>query len=546
MQIILLFAVAMIAFFSTSCQQKEAQIAGTDIDLKAVKPVDKRGIVVYPSDLISLGAEQWVKMLVESGVNLLGIHTDTKLETLPGLKEYLESNQGRLLLQKCVEQGIAVEYELHVLQDILPRELYHEHPEYFRMDKNGKRQQKYNMCFTEEGAYKEIEKNILEITKWLKPTTHRYFFWTDDVQDAFCHSERCKPYSPSEQALIYENKLLEILRKVDPEAQVAHLAYLNTLEAPKKTRPLEGVFLEYAPINRNYSQALSDTHLKSLKQNLEVFPSNTAHVLEYWLDVSMFSGWDKTNLVQIPWNKRYCKRDVEMYNKLGINSITTFGAWINQDYLEAYGSEATIDIVKEYGDVLNNPEFRISLDADLSDWPPHPFIEELTAVWRDSISDSTVFDSKLTEEDFLFYFSTMDSTLTTVPFDKELSVAEGDRVELFFSANKDMSNYYCLEISPTGDILDYQAKHYRQFDEKWNFETIEVATSFLENRYIVEGRIALNELNKLGLGNEFNLGIFRADFKNEEEVVWYSWAIPDSKEPDFHIPSALKRYHLND
>ena len=163
-------------------------------------PTEKRGIVLYPSDIISVGSEQWVSILKQSDINLLGIHADSRFETLPKLKTFVESKEGQILFKECYKNGVDVEFELHILQDILARSLFDTHPAYFRMDENGIRQKEYNMCFTSEGAYLEIEKKTCEILEWLHPTTHRYFFWTDDVQDAFCHCEKCKGYSESDPA----------------------------------------------------------------------------------------------------------------------------------------------------------------------------------------------------------------------------------------------------------------------------------------------------------------------------------------------------------
>lgn len=312
-------------------------------------PQQLRGVVIYPSDLISLGEETWVKMMKENDLNLLGIHTDTKFETLPKLKIYLESERGMLLQQLCKENDIAIEYELHVLQDVLPREHFAAHPEYFRADAEGERQQAFNMCFSSEGAYSEIEKNIREICTWLKPVTNRYFFWTDDVNHAFCECEHCAKYTPSEQALLFENRLLAMLKKINPEAQLAHLAYNRTLPAPEQVKPAEGVFLEYAPINRDYSKPLSAEHQKDLEQNLKVFPAGTAHILEYWLDVSMFSHWKKDQLVKLPMTAEMMQRDVELYQSYGIPSITSFGAWINADYRNEFGTPHVEQVFAEYG-----------------------------------------------------------------------------------------------------------------------------------------------------------------------------------------------------
>ena len=201
-----------------------------------------------------------------------------------------------------------------------------------------------------------LKKNIIEITKWLKPTTHRYFFWTDDVGGAFCNCDLCKKYSESEQALLYEIRLLNILRKIDPSATLAHLAYHNTLKAPVQIKPLDGIFLEYAPISRDYTKHMSEEYLQNLCENLKIFPANTAHVLEYWLDASMFSRMisvNRNNVAQVPWDIQNCERDVKLYTGVGIKSITTFATWmISSDYIRKYGEDNTHRLVNEYGSVL--------------------------------------------------------------------------------------------------------------------------------------------------------------------------------------------------
>jgi hypothetical protein len=341
-------------FFTVSKGEEKPKVVDSDF----------RGIVVYPSDITSIGAVELVRFMREANLNLLGIHTNSLginpmnggFEDLPSLKAFLESKEGQLLLDECEKQHIEIEYETHALQEILPRELFDEHPEYFRMDENGERQKDHNMCFSSENAFLEIEKNIVEIVKWLKPTTHRYFFWTDDVNNTYCHCDLCKNYTGSEQTLLYENRLLHILRKIDPLATLAHLAYGNTLTAPVKVKPSDGIFLEYAPISRDYTKPLSEEHLQSLRHNLIIFPAKTAHVLEYWLDASMFSRMIKVgrnNVAEVPWNIQNCERDVKLYTGMGIKSITTFATWmISSDYVKKYGEDNTLKVVSEYGSIL--------------------------------------------------------------------------------------------------------------------------------------------------------------------------------------------------
>lgn len=314
---------------------------------------EKRGIVVYPSDLTSVGSKKWVEMANDAGLNVIGLHSDTRLETLPKLKTFLESEQGKIFLAECKKYSIDVEYEQHILMELLPRDLFAAHSEFFRVDKEGKRNGDYNMCFTSEEAMEIVKKNAVEIAHWIKPTSHRYFFWTDDVQ-LYCNCAECSTYSPSEQVLLYENAIFKALKAYDSEATVAHLAYHKTLAPPKKVKPLPGVFFEFAPIQRDYAKPLDAELENYLKHNLEIFPPETAHILEYWLDVSMFSNWERDTLVKVPCNKQEIRRDVALYEKLGIKSMTTFGAWINGDYMQKFGEDYSRKIIREYGEALKN------------------------------------------------------------------------------------------------------------------------------------------------------------------------------------------------
>ncbi len=296
-----------------------------------------RGVVIYPSDIMSVGVGEWENRIRESGINLVGIHAATLNEPLDTLKAFVKSKTGRQFLRMCRRNGVDVEYELHVLQLLLPREQFDRHPEYFRMNEAGERCRNYNMCFTSDDAYAALEPQLKDMLKWMHPTTHRYFLWTDDVVGTFCQCPDCRGFSPSDQALYFENRLLAMIRKHDRKATLAHLAYQQTMAAPVKVKPAEGIFLEFAPINRNYSEPLPQSSIKVLEDNLKVFPSQTLHILEYWLDESMFSKWKRNSLVKLPFNEQDCRRDIESYRSFGPESITCFATWLNANYVKLYG-----------------------------------------------------------------------------------------------------------------------------------------------------------------------------------------------------------------
>ena len=314
-----------------------------------------RGVVCNVADLPTA---DWPALAHAAGLTTIGTHVFPHQ-----VAQFIESEPGQAFLERCGALGLAVEHELHAMSDLLPRELFAEDPTMFRMDKAGDRVGDANFCVHSSDAIEVICENAIRYARVLRPTTGRYFLWIDDGQP-MCHCPQCRPYSDSDQALLLENRLLLALREVDANASLAHLAYLNTLSPPTEVRPEPGVFLEFAPITRSWDAPLSERGtpcrdqsrqpgadhgylLDMLDANLEVFPRHAAQVLEYWLDVSLFSGY-RTPAVRLPWRADVCAADVRTYGRRGIRHITTFVAMIDGAYIERFG-EPPVD---EYGAIL--------------------------------------------------------------------------------------------------------------------------------------------------------------------------------------------------
>ncbi len=168
-------------------------------------------------------------------------------------------------------------------------------------------------------------------------------------------------------------------------------------------------------------------------------------------------------------------------------------------------------------------------------------IDGLHAPW-DGLDDDTRFRCFTDQDCFYFFFEVNEPTLTmTLPFTGERDVDPEDRVEVFFSPREEMDIYYCAEIDPAGNIMDYKAKYYREFDYDWDFDTMEVLTKIEGDSYIVAGRVSRKELGDLGIDLEkgFRMGVFRADFRPDGSVNWYSAVPTADKSPDFHKPDLL-------
>ena len=314
-----------------------------------------RGIVLYPWDL---SLADWPERAHKANITTIGLHAARCLDVLV---DFVKSERGQSFLGTCGRLGIGVEYELHAMGTLLSRELFGSPKiDMFRTDLAGQRNPDFNCCASSREALEIIAEKAVEYGRILKPTTGRYFYWPDDGKE-WCHCAECKGLTSSEQATLVENAIVAALRKhLEPDATLSHISYHLTLFPPKKVKPHEGLFLEFAPIGRVYNRAIDDPqvelknndpeprshagYLDILDANLEVFPRETARILEYWLDVSRFSRW-KRPAVKLPWSDSVMKADANAYAKRGIRHATTFATWIDADYVRRFGEPPLAEYV---------------------------------------------------------------------------------------------------------------------------------------------------------------------------------------------------------
>jgi len=313
----------------------------------------KKGVVITPGDLD--GAD-WPQRMKQVGLNTLGLHSGGGGSH--DVLAMLGTTAERSYREKLRATGLDYEYELHAAHALMDRQLFSSRPELFIAEKNtGKRITGGNWCASSREALHQIGLNAGALATRLEPSTHRYFFWGEDSSSGWCHCDECSGLTPSDQNLLSMNALARELQKYDPEARVAYLAYAGTLNVPEVVRPAANVFLEFAPIDRCYRHAIDDLHCsinrlvwKKLLDLLEVFEPSRTHILEYWLDVSLFSRWDPKHPVQPNVSREVIKRDVQVYHQLGIRSFTTFAVYMNGKYFEKYSDWE----LRQYAEIINS------------------------------------------------------------------------------------------------------------------------------------------------------------------------------------------------
>jgi hypothetical protein len=307
-----------------------------------------RGVVLIPDDLT---LADWPERAHAAGLSTIALHHGSSPRRVAA---FVASPAGERFLAKCRDFRIAVEYELHAMAELLPRALYKEDPNLFRVNEKGSRTPDANLCVHSERALSIVGENALAISRKLRPTTHRYFLWGDDGLP-WCRCASCAEFTDSDQALFLEIWLIQVLRTEDPQASLAHLAYANTLEAPTKFKPPPGIFLEYAPYERRYDvpltaegDAIQRHHRDALDANLELFGSDHAQALEYWLDVSKFSRYRKP-AQKLVFDERILAADLDFYASRKIRHVTTFACYIDADYVSRWGDPP----LASYGAALN-------------------------------------------------------------------------------------------------------------------------------------------------------------------------------------------------
>jgi len=336
-----------------------------------------RGVVLTPDDLT---LADWPERAARAGLTTIALHPTPAV-----VLRFIESDTGKAFLKKCAEAGLDVEYELHAAEYLLPRDLFDRDPSMFRMDTNGQRVREGNMCVSSSKAVDIVAERALELSETLRPTTSRYFLWGDDAV-LWCRCSQCRALSDSDQALMLANHLARVLRERDRKATVAYLAYHNTLAAPRQVKPEHNVFLEFAPIHRRYDvpfeqqtdERAGDT-LAALVANLDVFDVRTAQILEYWLDLSRFSGWRRPT-PRLPWHAPLVLADLDAYGSMGVRQVTTFAVYLDAEYVKTFGEPPA----EEYGRLLSEWRPRRRHAARPADVPvPSP--DSLTDPFREEL-----------------------------------------------------------------------------------------------------------------------------------------------------------------
>ncbi|WP_395737120.1 carbohydrate-binding family 9-like protein [Prosthecobacter sp.] len=181
-------------------------------------------------------------------------------------------------------------------------------------------------------------------------------------------------------------------------------------------------------------------------------------------------------------------------------------------------------------------------------WSDADLLTQFTFAWEQRTAPLTEFRALWDETSLHFRFDCVDDDLVlpdgATPKDRVLG---SDRVEIFFAPDLSLKPYYCLEMSPRGDVLAYEANYYREMDWDWKCEGLQLTARVEGSRYSVTGSLPLDTLRNLRVlkpdASELYAGLYRAEFHHKTDATvhsgWMPWVNPKTERPDFHVPASF-------
>ncbi len=212
--------------------------------------------------------------------------------------------------------------------------------------------------------------------------------------------------------------------------------------------------------------------------------------------------------------------------------------------------------------------FKIEFDGKIDEpaWSQAAVEKHFFFPWKRVQAPPTEFRALCDDRFLYFSFRVKDPDIVLVDnFRDKLDALFEDRVEMFFSRDDGMKDYYCFEADAKGRALDYRASWPRHLDMDWKWDGLETKASPLPGGYVLEGRISLASFDALGFGrlgpgSKLRCGLYRAEFSHDRSghppapsehtqgrqpegpapiMDWISWVDPKTPSPDFHLPASL-------
>ncbi|OQA88662.1 MAG: hypothetical protein BWY31_00260 [Lentisphaerae bacterium ADurb.Bin242] len=313
-----------------------------------------------------------------------------------------------------------------------PKDYFKSNPEYFSLNRDGKRTNRLQFCFSNRDLRKEFTKRVLERGRRMGGKGY-LVIGANDVPGPFCFCPECqaleKKYGTKAGPFIdYLPELCAVVAKELPELKISTLAYRKgQSEVPPKgiAKMPDNWICDFAPVDDDQGQALDGTRNLGTLQNLKDWNKLAKHI-SYWYYICMDSA--PFGLVE------RLSRDMElMYENgvrgVGICGVGTPGMYPMQEYLLF---RLMIDPCQDPWAIVEDYNRHMYGDAAPE---INAYIRELEEVWREpkkyiGLTGPGAVIMNYTPERLIRWqkmFDTLEKKLADKPFElKNLSLARWD------------------------------------------------------------------------------------------------------------------------
>lgn len=197
---------------------------------------------------------------------------------------------------------------------------------------------------------------------------------------------------------------------------------------------------------------------------------------------------------------------------------------------------------------IKNKQTTIKGNSKSPFWSQANSLTDFCSPWDTEPIKKIEFKALHNSEKIYFQFKVDDNKNHIHPSeDKNDSINNSDRVELFFRSDASLNPYYCLEIDTSARIMDFKAYPNNNFDFNWYWPSkeIDVKSTINKSNFVVEIAISIQYLKELNLlkDNKIEIGIYRAKFNQQKnntyKPTWITWVNPKTASPNFHTPSSF-------
>jgi hypothetical protein len=208
----------------------------------------------------------------------------------------------------------------HIIPSLLPRQLFDEYPDYFRMDPTGKRVPDGNFCPSHPTAMKIVADNAVKHLKE-NPESYNLQVWGEDVWDgSWCYCPQCGAMTVQDQYLTTCNAIARAVRDAGYTIDVDAIAYHDSIEPDVTVKPASNLRMMWAPRERSYGHALNDMrsernqwYAECFEKWASIFGPKNMNLFEYYTDNILF----RTFPISCP---HLIAQDVQYYTDIGLNN----------------------------------------------------------------------------------------------------------------------------------------------------------------------------------------------------------------------------------